>query len=108
MSGDQWRVEALTLATGERHTVVERASLPLYAASGHLVFLRDDRMVVAPFDMARLQLTGPATQLLESLPVTTTLGGAIVDLSLTGTAVYSPRLRSAALCGRHGRASSSP
>jgi serine/threonine-protein kinase len=90
MSGDQWRVEALTLATGERHTVVERASLPLYAASGHLVFLRDDRMVVAPFDTARLQLTGPATQLLESLPVTTNLGGAIVDLSLTGTAVYSP------------------
>ncbi len=34
--------------------------------------------------------TGPATQLLDSLPATTTLGGAIVDLSLTGTAVYSP------------------
>jgi serine/threonine-protein kinase len=90
MSADQWRVDALTLATGERRTVVERASLPLYAASGHLVFLRDDRMVVAPFDASRLQLTGPATQLLESLPATTTLGGAIVDLSLTGTAVYSP------------------
>jgi serine/threonine-protein kinase len=90
MSADQWRVDALTLATGERHTVVEHASLPLYAASGHLVFLRDDRMVVAPFDASRLQLTGPATQLLESLPATTTLGGAIVDLSLTGTAVYSP------------------
>ena len=90
MSGDQWRVDALTLSTGERHTVVERASLPLYAASGHLVFLRDDRMAVAPFDASRLQLTGPATQLLDSLPATTTLGGAIVDLSLTGTAVYSP------------------
>jgi eukaryotic-like serine/threonine-protein kinase len=90
MSADQWRIDALTLSTGERHTVVERASLPLYAASGHLMFLRDDRMVVAPFDASRLQVTGPATQLLESLPATTTLGGAIVDLSLTGTAVYSP------------------
>jgi serine/threonine-protein kinase len=90
MSGNQWRVDALTLSTGERHTVVEHASLPLYAASGHLVFLRDDRMVVAPFDASRLQVTGPATQLLDSLPATTTLGGAIVDLSLTGTAVYSP------------------
>ncbi len=88
-SGEVWRLEALTLATGERHTVVERGSVPLYAASGHLVFLRDDQMFVAPFDASRVEVTGPAAPALDSTSALAP-GVPIFDLSRSGTVVYSP------------------
>ena len=88
-SGDVWRVDAMTLATGERRTIVERGSVPLYAASGHLVFLRDDQMFAAPFDASRVQVTGPAAPALDSQAALAP-GVPIFDLSKSGTVVYSP------------------
>jgi serine/threonine-protein kinase len=88
-SGDQWRIDSLVLATGERRTVVEHGTLPLYAASGHLVFFRESELLAAPFDAARLQLTGPAVQALDSLPASVP-GVPVVDVSSSGTVVYAP------------------
>ena len=88
-SGDQWRIDALQLATGERRTVVERGTLPQYAASGHLVFFRDGELLAAPFDVGRLQVTGPAVQAINSLP-SGGEGVPVVDVSASGTVVYAP------------------
>ena len=49
-SGERWRVESVSIATGERRTVIDRATMPLYAASGHLIFFRDGELLAAPFD----------------------------------------------------------
>ena len=87
-SAEGWRIDALTLATGERHVVVEGASMPAYTSSGHLVFLRENQLLVAPFDLARLQVTGPATQAIPNVPMTSS-GSTIADVSRTGTAIYS-------------------
>jgi Tol biopolymer transport system component len=91
-SGDRWRIEALALATGERRTVVEQGMMPLFTDSGHLLFVRAGELLAAPFDAARLQVTGPAVPAIgnQSLAVGTNQGVPIVDVSATGTMVYAP------------------
>ena len=82
------RVEALSRATGERRTVVERGTFPVYAASGHLVFVRDAVLLAAPFNLERLEVTGPPLLLLENPTVSG--GAAQMALSGTGSLVYPP------------------
>ena len=86
-SGADTRIDALVLSTGKRHTVVSRAQRPISAA-GHLVFVRDNDLFVAPIDEATLRLTGPELRVLA-------IGGswadlAPVDVSASGTLLYSP------------------
>jgi eukaryotic-like serine/threonine-protein kinase len=88
LSGDRWRIESVVLETGERRTVMERGTLPLYAASGHLVFVRDGELLAAPFDADRLQVTGPATQAITGIPPQVQ-GVPSIDLSPSGTVVYA-------------------
>ena len=89
LSGDQWRIDSLVLATGERQTVVERGMLPMYVASGHLIFFRDGELLAAPFDPVRIQITGAAAQAIERLP-TQEQGIPSIDVSPGGTLVYAP------------------
>jgi eukaryotic-like serine/threonine-protein kinase len=88
-SGDRRRIDALVLATGERRTVVEGASLPIYAASGHLVFVRDSELLAVPFDADRLAVVGAAAQAIERLPAQLQ-GIPAIDISGAGTVVYAP------------------
>jgi serine/threonine-protein kinase len=89
LSGQEWRIESLVLATGERRTIVDRGAWPLYVASGHLVFYRDGELVAAPFDPDRLQVTGSATQALEKVPAQVQ-GMPSIDVSPGGTFIYAP------------------
>jgi hypothetical protein len=57
--GAETRIDALVLATGERHTVIDRGTLPLYAESGHLVFVRGGELLMTRFDADRLSITVP-------------------------------------------------
>ena len=89
ISGDEKRrIEALVIATGERRTIVEDATLPRYVESGHLVFYRGAELFAAPFDPGALRVTGPAVKMLD-LPL---FAGAVPDLdvSASGTLVYAP------------------
>ena len=52
-------IEAYLLKTGESRTVLEDASYARYVKSGHLVFVRDKTLMVAPFDLGQLK-PGPA------------------------------------------------
>ncbi|MBI4887996.1 MAG: protein kinase [Acidobacteria bacterium] len=88
-SDSRSRIEALVLATGERRTVVDRGTLPLYAGGGHLVFFRDGELLAAPFDAAALQVTGPAVRVIDNLPASVA-GVPVVDVSPAGTMVFAP------------------
>jgi serine/threonine-protein kinase len=88
-SGDAWRIDLLVLATGERRTLVDRGTLPLYANSGHVLFFRDGELFAAPFDAGRAEVTGPAVRALENLPAVN-LGIPTLDIASTGTLVYAP------------------
>jgi serine/threonine protein kinase/Tol biopolymer transport system component len=88
-SGDRWRIESVTIATGDRRIVIDRATMPLYAASRHLIFFRDSELLAAPFDANRLEVTGAASQAIEKLP-TQLQGLPSIDISASGTVVYAP------------------
>jgi serine/threonine protein kinase/Tol biopolymer transport system component len=88
-SGDRRRIDALVLATGERRTVVDDATLPLYARSGHIVFFRNGELLAAPFDADRLALIGSPVQAVEKLPVQLQ-GVPSMDISNSGTVAYAP------------------
>jgi hypothetical protein len=52
------RVEALSLDTGERRMVLREASLPRYARSGHLLFVRGQALWGVAFDPDRMEVAG--------------------------------------------------
>jgi len=87
--GDDWQIESVQPATGERHTVVERGTFPRYTLNGHLLFYRDGELFGAPFDARTQRVTGPAVRVLANLPAGTS-GVPLLAVSAAGTLVYSP------------------
>jgi eukaryotic-like serine/threonine-protein kinase len=83
-------IEALSLATGQRRVIVESGTFPLYAPSGHLVFFRDGALLGAPFDVDRMEVTGPVVRVLENLAVGTTMDAPFAALSNAGLLAYAP------------------
>ena len=84
---DSANIEALSLATGQRHVVLESGSFPMCTASGHLIFFRDRALLAAPFDAVRLEVTGQPVRMVENLAVDFT-GAPLVTVSTTGSLVY--------------------
>jgi serine/threonine-protein kinase len=82
-------IEAISLVTGVRRVVIEAASAPWYVPSGHLLFFRDDVVLAAPFDAARLQVTGPAVAVLEDVGLDQ-YGAPSLSISATGSLAYTP------------------
>jgi len=85
------RIEALSLASGERHVEVEHAIEPKYLASGHLAFVRDEALMVAPFDPESLRVTGPVVPARHEVAVSYADGHAEYALSANGTLALVPR-----------------
>ncbi|MGH6689446.1 MAG: protein kinase domain-containing protein [Vicinamibacterales bacterium] len=87
------RLEAKSFDGAVPKPILENASHGRYLASGHLLFVRDGALMVAPFDNDALQVTGPA--------VSVSLGVAVdnpavrapapqLAVSQSGTLVYAP------------------
>ena len=98
------RIEAISLDVKTRKTVLDNASHARYLASGHLLFMRDGGLMVAPFDKDRIEITGPAVSVPLEVGVDhPNLSAPVPQLavSLNGTLVYVPvpagSLRSSAL-----------
>ena len=70
---DDAQIVVQTLATGERKVLVSGAS-PRYAASGHIVFARANALWAVPFDLNRLETTGPPLPVIEGVDVDNTGG----------------------------------
>jgi eukaryotic-like serine/threonine-protein kinase len=83
-------IEALSLPAGQRRVIVESGTFPLYLPSGHLVFFRDGALLGAPFDVDRLEVTGPVVRVLEHLAVGTTMDAPLATLSNAGSLTYAP------------------
>jgi eukaryotic-like serine/threonine-protein kinase len=66
-SNGRFNVVVQALASGERKVVIESAYDAIYAATGHLVFARNHTVLAAPFDLRRLEITGPAVILVEAV-----------------------------------------
>jgi len=87
-SGTTLQIYAQSLATGQRH-LIDQGLSPHYLSSGHVAYVQDGALVVAPFDAARLEKTGPPTVIASDVGEVGT-GGAQVALSQVGSFAYVP------------------
>ena len=90
------RIEAVSLDTGVRRTIVEQATFPMYAPTGHLLFCRDDAVLGVAFDAKQLAVTGSPASFIENIGVRS-LGAPFAALAASGTLAYVP---ASALVGR--------
>ena len=84
---DYYDIAVLSLATGEWRVLLKGGTNPRYAASGHIVFSRAGTILAAPFDLSRLEVTGPSVTLVEGIRIEE-WGAAQFALSPGGTLVY--------------------
>lgn len=82
------RVEVQSFTTGKRNTLVKGAIYGRYLPTGHLVYVRQGTLFAAPMNVERLELTGPASPVLEN--VSDRQAAAQFDFSRQGTFVYIP------------------
>jgi Tol biopolymer transport system component/tRNA A-37 threonylcarbamoyl transferase component Bud32 len=84
-------IEALTLRTGQRKVIVDRAKAPLLTSTGHLLFFRDDSIVAVRFDADRQKVDGQFVGVIDDV-VVDSAGRPYLAISETGTLVYASRL----------------
>ncbi len=60
-------VAVVALRTGEHRVLLENASNPRYLSSGHLLFLRDSRIMAVPLDLRHLRVTGSAVPVVDEV-----------------------------------------
>ncbi|HSQ32043.1 MAG TPA: protein kinase [Gemmatimonadaceae bacterium] len=84
----RYDVGVLDTRTG-KHVVLVHGAVGRYAASGHLVYVTSDGLLMAaPFDADRLRVTGEAVAVAPNVAIRV-LSGADVAISHTGTLLYS-------------------
>jgi Tol biopolymer transport system component len=90
-------IHALDLGSGRQAALVQ-GTVPRYAASGHLILGRGTTLLAAPFDVARLELTGPVVPVVEGVAIERGSRSAPhVAVSPAGTLAYVPAAQEYAL-----------
>jgi len=85
-------VDALELATGQRKKVLDAASFVRCTTDGRLLFLRTGVLYTAPFDAARLEITGEPAAVLPGVEGDATTGAGHFSISADQTLAYVPGL----------------
>ena len=79
------------LPSGVKKIVVRRGSFGRYVPSGHLLYVQQGALFAVPFDLGRLETTGPAVPVLEGVAHNLTgasAGAAQMAVSANGTLAY--------------------
>ena len=87
---EEANVVVQSLPNGPRKLLVRGAYFGRYLPSGHLVYVHNATLFAAPFDLERLELTGPAVPALQGATVNTPVGAAEIAVSDAGTVAYLP------------------
>jgi serine/threonine-protein kinase len=83
------QVAVLDLTTGKYKTVLRGGHHAHYVPTGHLVYGASGTLRAVPFDLARLEVSGPPVPILDNV-ATTFEGGIDVAITPSGTLVYVP------------------
>src|SRR5262249_53421674 len=80
------------LPSGEERTIVQGGSDARYVAPNHIVYAEGGIVFAVPFELSRLQPTGPAVAVIEGVSRTSgsATGAAQMTISSTGTLAYVP------------------
>ena len=89
-SFDDGHIEAVSLKTRERSVLIAGGTNARYATSGHLIYGRAGALWAAPFDLARLKVTGPSVPVLEGASISPVYGNADFGISRDGSLAYVP------------------
>ncbi len=84
---DDADIEVVSLKTGERTTLHHGGFFARYLPSGHLVWVHQNTLYAAPFDLGRLALTGDPQPVVEDVDNAEDMGGNF-SFSQTGIFVY--------------------
>jgi eukaryotic-like serine/threonine-protein kinase len=76
--------------TGEQHNLVQGATQPRYAPTGHLLYAQSGNLMAVRFDSQRLAVAGAGVPVVEGILQSTTSGVAQYGISATGSLVYIP------------------
>ena len=85
---DNASIQALILATGERRTILDGASMARYVEPGYLLFVKGTQLLAVPFDARRLEVTGTPVALLQDVATDSTTGAAHFSWSASGSLFY--------------------
>jgi serine/threonine protein kinase len=77
-----------SITSGQRKTVQRGGFSARYLPSGHLVYIHEGTLFAVPFDLKRLEVTGPPAPMLEGVITNPSFGGAQFSFSETGNLVY--------------------
>ena len=86
----RFRIDVLMLATGARRTVIDDGFDARYLSTGHIVYSTGAALFAVPFDLSRLERSGPSVQLQDGVSTNRREGDARYALSDTGTLVFLP------------------
>ena len=82
-------IHVLDLRTGKEKRLLPDVAQAWYLPGGHLLYVRRDGVALAaPFDLDKLELTGPAVPVLEGVEVNAAGGFALLTWSPSGPLVY--------------------
>jgi len=87
--GGQWRIDAVTRATGKRRAVLSNAMMPLVGPGNRLFFYRDGELLVSKFDTASMTTSGSPERVLDNIP-NRSESVPPADVSRAGMIVYAP------------------
>lgn len=83
-------IEVLTISTGQRKVLFTGGVFGFYVPSGHLLYAVGEAVRAVPFDLGRLEVTGPARPVVDGVAMNMTDGAAAFDVSENGTLAYLP------------------
>ncbi len=78
-----------SLKTGERR-ILGKGTSARYLPTGHIVFASGGSLLALPFDLNRLQATGPPVAVLDGVMMLQNFGNAHFAISKNGSLVYAP------------------
>ena len=87
---DESRIAVLSLETGQYRTIVEQGYHARYVSTGHIVYILSGNLMSVPFDVNRLETTGPPIPIVEGIRGRINTGDANFAVSRTGFLIYAP------------------
>ncbi len=83
-------IAATDLGTGKQKVILKGASYAVCVPAGYLVYSHGGTLFSVPFDVSRMEVTGPAFPVVEGVRGDPTTGAADFAVSQNGTLVYLP------------------